>query len=88
MKFTIEVVSGDGKITEQHVTEKFNQRFQEIKQRNPRGFLDQFEQQLELIAIEVAQELGGTVDIDGDSFLFNFTSYPNEAIRRTVEKIV
>lgn len=48
----------NGKHTVQEITDALNARFQQIKARNPRGYLDQFEQQAGTIMLEIAQEKG------------------------------
>ena len=51
---------------------ELNVRHAETKRRNPRGFLDQFESQLETHCLEVAQQLGGTYEPQGDDHVFRF----------------
>jgi len=54
-----------------------NRHFSRIKKANPRGFMDQFESQIPDLCIQVAQELGGTVQEREDgTFVFNFASTP------------
>lgn len=45
---------------------RLNERFQYVKTRNEHGFLDQFEQQMELTCCDIAQGLGGRVAITND----------------------
>lgn len=45
--------------TVETINGKMNERFATIKRNNPRGFLDQFDQQLEVICCDIAQDLGG-----------------------------
>lgn len=48
----------------QMITDALNRRFQETKQRNPRGYLDQFEMQLDGHWIDVAKELKAEFSFD------------------------
>lgn len=57
---TMVILQPEGRnVTVETINDKMNQKFAEIKRNNPRGFLDQFDQQLELICCDIAQELGG-----------------------------
>ena len=52
------------------ITSKLNEKFQEIKSKNPQGFMDQFEQQLDTILLEVGQSLGLQLHNEGDTYVF------------------
>jgi len=55
---------------------KLNERFQYVKTHNEHGFLDQFEQQLESTCCDIAQDLGGRVQITEDEHgKVNFSFY-------------
>lgn len=44
-----------------------DKRLLETKQRNPRGFLDQFEQQLDIHFSDIAQELRASLSYDAEA---------------------
>lgn len=73
MNLQIEVAERDGADHLPLITDELNRRFLAIKERNPRGYLDQFDSQVANICIDVAGELGGTVEeTDNGTFRFNF----------------
>ena len=60
---TIEIVAPEGTgITTKTITDAMNERFQEIKKANPRGFMDQFEEQMDVICMDIAQANNGQYD--------------------------
>lgn len=73
---TIEVIDRKGADHFPLIIDALNARFFATKKQNPRGYLDQFEAQMELHCLEVAQELGGTAEIRQDGTCqFNFSGY-------------
>ena len=57
------------------LTAALNRRFEDTKRKNPLGFLEQFEEQLETHFIEATQELGGRyVGLAEGEHVFSFTS--------------
>jgi urate oxidase len=54
------------------ITDKLNKRLEETKRRNPRGFLDQFDSQLDGHFVDIAQELGGRLEFAGEEYVFLF----------------
>ena len=69
---TLKVLQPVGTEYTPRIVAALNERFQEIKRRNPRGFLDSFESRLGLLCTEVAQELGGTFDEEENTLVFRF----------------
>jgi hypothetical protein len=71
----IEIIEREGTNHLVLIRSAMNRHLQRIKQANPRGFLDQFDSQTPDLCIQVAQELGGTVQEREDgTFVFNFAS--------------
>jgi hypothetical protein len=68
----LKVLERDGTNHTPAIVAALNVHFQTIKRRDPRGFLDQFESRLSLLCTEVAQELGGLFDEEGDALVFRF----------------
>ncbi|MAT51164.1 MAG: hypothetical protein CMK32_08275 [Porticoccaceae bacterium] len=71
MSRTIKIVGPEGHgVTIQTINDKLQERFLGIRERNPKGFLDQFDQQFEVICCDIAQEIGAefTIVDDVDSF--------------------
>ena len=74
VEIEVKEIEGDNKYKE--VVDRLKKKFQQIKERNPRGYMDQFDQQMDLIAMDIAQEMGGEVEIRKDHhFIFNFAKY-------------
>ena len=74
VEIEVKEIEGDNKYEE--VVDRLKKKFQQIKERNPRGYMDQFDQQMDLIAMDIAQEMGGEVEIRKDHhFIFNFAKY-------------
>jgi len=77
MKVSIAIKQWDNdpdQITVERIVQLMNERFHEIKTRNPQGFLDQFEAQFDTICLEIAQSLGGTtLNDDENNTVFDFT---------------
>lgn len=75
MNVSIEILHWPGDKTPylQQITAKLNERFQQMKQRNPRGYLDEFECRFALTLTEVAQELGArSFDEANDTYVVDF----------------
>lgn len=49
-------------VTTQTITDAMNKKFFEIKDSNPRGFMDQFEQQFDMLCTDIAAENDGQYD--------------------------
>ena len=63
MRFSIECATEEGKPDPlRRIQHHLDAKHVELRQANPRGFLDQFEQQLEIILEEVADKIGMKVD--------------------------
>ncbi len=80
MAFSIAIVQVEGRTnhTVKDISDKLNERFQELKRVNPRGYRDAFDQRYELNCAEIAQEMGGVctpqIDEDGKPVqVFDFT---------------
>jgi len=74
VEIEVKEIEGDNKYEE--VVDRFKKKFQQIKERNPRGYMDQFEQQADLIAMDIAKEMGGEVEIGHNHhFIFNFAKH-------------
>lgn len=73
---TIEVIDHEGANHFPLIVEALNTRFFATKERNPQGYLDQFEARMELHCLEIAGEMGGTAEIKQDGTCrFNFSGY-------------
>ena len=60
MKRNLVVVAPEGHpVTTQTINDHMNQHHARIKKANPLGFMDQYDQQLEIICSDIAAELGG-----------------------------
>ncbi len=57
------------------IIQKLNQRFEEMKRNNPRGYLDAFEARLELTAAEIALEMKAKFEIKDDTLIFKFNTH-------------
>jgi hypothetical protein len=55
------------------VVKQLNAFHANLKRTNPRGYLDQFDQQWENICLDIAMSLGGTVDFKDNNFTACFT---------------
>lgn len=88
---TIQVVGPENfGVTVHTITDKMNERFNEIKRNNPRGFMDQFEQQFELICWEIAQEHNGQFDrreVDGEEQLLFCYQISIEEAYKMIERV-
>ena len=70
----IEVIEFEGQNNLDLIIQRLNKKFQEIKSRNPMGYLDQFGLQYHSIAYNIAKEMGASLDIDDEgNLVFNFT---------------
>lgn len=70
------------------IVARLNQDLLAMKKRNPQGFLDQFDQQVDEIGCQIASELGGrfTYRDDGDHHLiFSFPPATEESVDRYLE---
>ena len=47
------------------VKRRLDERFNRIKESNPRGFLDSFESQFETICMDIALDMGGKIAMSG-----------------------
>ena len=54
------------------ITAALNIQFQKIKTANPRGYLDEFENRLETIAMEIAFAMGARFEVTDESLVFHF----------------
>ena len=86
---TIEIVAPEGTgITTKTITDKMNKRFFEIKDANPLGFMDQFDQQFDMICMDIAAENNGVYDrqeIDGkEELLFVYGGVSIEQARNMI----
>lgn len=75
---SIEVVAREGDArTVTTVVDKLQEKFQELKRRNPWGYRDEWDSRYAIICLDVAQELGGVVTeyLEGDDEIqfFDFT---------------
>jgi len=71
---TIEVIDREGTDHFPPIVKALNARFLATKERNPQGYLDQFEARMELHCLEIAEEMGGTAEIKQDGTCrFNFS---------------
>lgn len=80
MKAEVEICCPEGKnhlFTVKDFSDKMNAKFQEIKKNNPLGFMDEFESRMELLASDIAQEVGALFDYvvlnDKIVFLYDLT---------------
>ena len=81
----LEIIENIGTNHQSAIVAALNRHFARIKQANPRGILDQFETQLSILSIEVAQELGGVVEeLPDDVVRFNFTPISTSPSRKFV----
>ena len=72
MGFSIETVMREGQPDPlPQIVAALNKRFDQIRQANPNGFLDEFESRIETLCVEVGLEMGAEVEIKLDSVLFN-----------------
>lgn len=61
-------------VTIDDINKKLQERFERIKANNPKGFRDQFDQQWDIICMDIAEELGGVVsDYEPYGKFFDFT---------------
>lgn len=71
MKTNIEVISSErGKYDE--VIAELSKEFEDVKKRNPHGYLDSFEQSFDMHCQTVADRLGAELRIEDDTHTFDF----------------
>jgi hypothetical protein len=75
MNVSLEILHWPGDQTPhlKNITDKLNQRFQQMKARNPHGYMDAWESRFALTLTEVAQELGArSFDEPNDIYVVDF----------------
>jgi len=63
------------------IQQRLQTRFLKIKERNPRGYLDQWDSQFDNICMEVATEMGGRTEYRNNELVFNFSPYSVEQLQ-------
>lgn len=66
MARSIEVIECEGTDHLPKIMSRLNDRYQRMKERNPRGYRDQMDMQFDNIMMEIAEEMGGEADIEKD----------------------
>jgi len=74
-KFTVEVVQreNDSRDIYNEIVYKYNEHHFELKTKNPQGYMDSFEQQLDRISEEIAQDIGSELTITENGYRFDVT---------------
>lgn len=73
--FTVEVVQkeNDSRDVYQQIVDKYNEHYFKLKAKNPQGYIDSFECQLDRISLEIADEIEAKLTLTENGYRFDVT---------------
>ena len=73
--FAIEVIQrdNDSRDVYQQIVDKYNEHYFKLKTKNPQGYMDSFEQQLDRISEEIAAEIEAKLTLTENGYRFDLT---------------
>lgn len=73
--FTVEVVQkeNDSRDVYQQIVDKHNEHYFKLKAKNPQGYMDSFECQLDRISLEIADEIEAKLTLTENGYRFDLT---------------
>lgn len=73
--FAIKVIQrdNDSRDVYKQIVDKYNERYFKLKDKNPQGYMDSFECQLDRISLEIAVEIEAKLTLTENGYRFDLT---------------